>query len=87
MREHSQARGQRSQEPHDRGRASSEVRRLRLQEHRGKADHLRIATEAEVETMKPNAQIIAALEQLEAALATPENKEWLCPAHDDRNPS
>jgi hypothetical protein len=27
--------------------------------------------------MKPNAQITAALEQLEAALATPENKEWL----------
>jgi hypothetical protein len=29
------------------------------------------------EMMKPNAQIIAALEQLEAARATPENKEWL----------
>ena len=48
-----------------------------LQKHRRKADDLGIATEAEVETIKPNARIIAALEQLEAALAAPENKEWL----------
>jgi hypothetical protein len=35
------------------------------------------ATEDEVETMESNVQIISALEQLETALATRENKEWL----------
>ena len=36
-----------------------------------------VETENEVEVIKPNAQIIAALEQLESARAAPENQEWL----------
>src|SRR5262249_43259784 len=35
------------------------------------------SNEDDVEMMESNVQIIAALEQLDAALATPENKEWL----------